>query len=66
MNLNDAIRQIQLGYELSAETRNSLHAATEGHPLCDDKTLDQRKTEALWAITGKVNSQHRLQIERAK
>jgi len=43
MTLNEAIRDIQENEYLSAEARNALHVATEGHPWCVGQSLEDRK-----------------------
>ena len=66
MNLNEVIRYIQGEYSLSADTRNALHGATEGHPWCEGKTLDQRKQEAAFAVGAKIANNDLERIFRAK
>ena len=66
MTLNEAIREIQENETLTAEARNALHGATEGHPWCGGKTLDQRKLEVRCAIAGRgVHAQRAFNVERA-
>jgi hypothetical protein len=66
MTLNEAIRDIQENETLSADARNALHGALDGHPWCVGKDLDQRKLEVRFAIAGRgVHAQRALNVERA-
>lgn len=51
--LNEAIVEIQTSHDLNAETRNSLHSATEGHPWCEGKSFDERKLTVKVALAGR-------------
>jgi len=51
--LNEIIKEIQETSELSAECRNALHGATEGHPWAEGKDFSQRKLEARVALAGR-------------
>lgn len=62
MVLNDIIERIQSDAELSAETRNCLHAATAGHPWCKGKTLDERKIDVRLACVGRGVSYYLLDL----
>jgi hypothetical protein len=54
MTLNEAIAAIhEDGAVTSAEGRNALHGATEGHPWCKGKSLEQRKLEVLFVCAGR-------------
>lgn len=65
--LNELIRQIQADpcAKLSAEARNALHGALEGHPWCAGKTVMQRMLEVQSAIAGRgVSSTLQFELER--
>jgi hypothetical protein len=65
--LNEIIAKIQAdsGARLSAEARNALHGATDGHPWCHGKTTLQRLMEVQFAIAGRgVHSALTHEIER--
>jgi hypothetical protein len=54
MTLNEIIAAIHEDGEInSAAGRNALHGATEGHPWCAGKTLEQRKLEVLFVVAGR-------------
>ena len=65
--LNELIRDIQADphAKLSAEARNALHGALEGHPWCAGKSALQRMIVVQSAIAGRgVASQMRANLER--
>lgn len=67
-NLDEIIREIQETSSLSAECRNSLHACMSYHPWGRAKSHEQRKVDALYAISGRktVNINLVTRLERAQ